>query len=228
MLPFEKKRENFPERDLRSHQGLQFSRSVVSNSLRPHEPQHARPPCPSPTPGVHPNPRPLIRRCHPTTSSSVVPFSRLQSLPASGSFPAGQFFASGGQSVGASASASVLPLAAFKGSLRFPGHARCPHSHRSAPPESVLLWACSLQGSPVAPEPHFFGWKVLVLLSLRSSPLLPKLHRTGWFSGQMARGKKKKARFPPPQILWDTGANIPVPQREVGFFLGILGASPHG
>ena len=86
---------------------VQFSCSVVSDSLRPHEPQHARLPYPSPTPGVHPNPCPLSRWWHPTISSSVVPFSSCpQSFPASGSFP----FASGGQSIGASASASVLPM----------------------------------------------------------------------------------------------------------------------
>ena len=88
-----------------------FSRSVVSNSLQPHEPQHARPPCPSPTPGVHPNPRPLSRWCHPTISSSVVLFSsHLQSFPASGSFQMSQIFASGGQRIGVSASISVLPM----------------------------------------------------------------------------------------------------------------------
>ena len=88
-----------------------FSRSVVSNSLRPHEPQHARPPCPSPTPGVYPNSRPLSRWCHPTISSSVVPFSSCpQSLPASGSFPRSQLFAAGGQSIGVSVSTSVLPI----------------------------------------------------------------------------------------------------------------------
>ena len=70
----------------------------MSNSLRPHKPQHARPPCPSPTPGVHPNPCPLSRWCHPTISSSVVPFSSCpQSFPASGSFPVSQLFASGGR-----------------------------------------------------------------------------------------------------------------------------------
>ena len=70
---------------------VQFSHSVVSNSLWPHEPQHARPPCPSPTPGVHPNPCLLSQWCHPAVSSSVVPFSScLQSLPASGSFPMSQ------------------------------------------------------------------------------------------------------------------------------------------
>ena len=90
---------------------VQFSRSIVSDSLRPHEPQHARPPCPLSTPGVHPNPCPSSRLCHPATSSSVVPFSSCpQSLPASGSFPMSQLFAWGGQSTGVSASASVLPM----------------------------------------------------------------------------------------------------------------------
>ena len=88
-----------------------FSRSVVSNSLRPHEPQHARPPCPSPTPRVHPNPCPLSRWCHPTISSSVIPFSSCpQSFPASGSFQMSHLFTSGGQSIGVSASTSVLPM----------------------------------------------------------------------------------------------------------------------
>ena len=89
----------------------QFSHSVVSDSWRPHELQHARPPCPSPTPGVHPNPFPLSRWCHPTISSSVIPFSSCpQSFPASGSFPMSQLFASGGQTIGVSASTSVLPM----------------------------------------------------------------------------------------------------------------------
>ena len=89
---------------------VQFSHSVVSDFLRPHELQHARPPCPSPTPRVHPNPCPLCQWCHPTISSSVVPFSSCpQSLPASGSFPMSQLFAWGGRSTGVSASASVLP-----------------------------------------------------------------------------------------------------------------------
>ena len=90
---------------------VQFSRSVMSDSLWPHEPQHARPPCPSPTPGVHPNSCPSSQWCHPTISSSVVPFSSCpQSFPASESFPMSQLFASGGQSIGAPASASVLPM----------------------------------------------------------------------------------------------------------------------
>ena len=88
---------------------VQFSRSVVSDSLRPHESQHARPPCPSPTPGVHPDSRPSSQWCHPAISSSVVPFSSCpQSLPASESFPMSQFFAWGGQSTGVSALASFL------------------------------------------------------------------------------------------------------------------------
>ena len=90
---------------------VQFSRSAVSDSLRPHEPQHARLPCPSPTLGVHPNPCPSSRWCHPTISSSVVPFSSCpQSFPASGSFLMSQFFQSGGQSIGVSVSTSVLPM----------------------------------------------------------------------------------------------------------------------
>ena len=87
-----------------------FNHSVVSDSLWYHEPQHARPPCPSPTPGVHPNPCPLCRWCHPTISS-VIPFSSCaQSFPASGSFQMSQLFASGGQSIGVSASTSILPM----------------------------------------------------------------------------------------------------------------------
>ena len=83
---------------------VQFSCSVMSNSLRSHESQHARPHCPSPTPRVHSNTCPVSRSCHPTISSSVVPFSSCpQSFPASGSFPMSQFFASGGQSIGVSA-----------------------------------------------------------------------------------------------------------------------------
>ena len=90
---------------------VQFSCSVVSVSLRPHGLQHARFPCPSPTPGAYSNSCPSRRWCHPTILSFVVPFSsRLQSFPASGSFPMSWFFASGGQSIGVSASASVLPM----------------------------------------------------------------------------------------------------------------------
>ena len=90
---------------------VQFSRSVMSDSLWPHELQHARPPCPSPTPGVNPNPCPLCRWCHPTISSSVIPFSSgPQSFPTSGFLKMCQLSASGGQSTGVSASTSVLPM----------------------------------------------------------------------------------------------------------------------
>ena len=90
---------------------VQFSRSVVSDSLRPHEPQHARPPCPSQTPRVYPDPCPSSWWCHPAISFSIGPFSSCpQSLPASGSFPMSQLFTWGGQSTGVSASASVLPM----------------------------------------------------------------------------------------------------------------------
>ena len=89
----------------------QFSCSVVSNSLWPHEPQHARPPCPSPIPGVYPISCPLSPWRHPTISSSVVPFSSCpQSFPASESFQMSQFFISGGKNIGVSASTSVLPM----------------------------------------------------------------------------------------------------------------------
>ena len=90
---------------------VRFSRSVVSDSLRPHESQHARPPCPSPTPGVHSNSCPSSPWCHPAISSSVMPFSSCpQSLSASESFPMSQLFAWGGQSTGISALASFLPM----------------------------------------------------------------------------------------------------------------------
>ena len=89
---------------------VQFSRWVVFDSLQPHGLQHARPPCPSPTPGVYSNSCPLSRWCHPTISSSVGPLSCLQSFSASESFQMRQLFTSGGQSIGVSASTSVLPM----------------------------------------------------------------------------------------------------------------------
>ena len=104
MLAFWKKSYEKPS-------SVQFSRSVMSNSLWPHELQHSRPPCPSPTPRVYPNSCPLSRWGHPTISSSVIPFSSCpQSFPASGSFQISQLFTSGGQSIGVSASASVPPM----------------------------------------------------------------------------------------------------------------------
>ena len=99
----------YPQNGIAS--SIQFSHSVVSNSFWPHGLQHAGPPCPSPTPGACSNSCPSSQWWHPTISSSVVPVSsRLQSFPASGSFQMSQFFTSGGQSIGVSASASVLPI----------------------------------------------------------------------------------------------------------------------
>ena len=109
----QKKKRVAEDEMVRKHHfsSVQFSPSVVSNSLQPHEPQHARPPCSSPTTGVYPNSCPLSLWCHPTISSSVVPFSSCpQSFPASGSFPMSQLLASGGQSIRVSASTSVLPM----------------------------------------------------------------------------------------------------------------------
>ena len=95
---------------IKSFSSVQFNQSVMSNSLWPHESQHVRPPCPSPTPGVHSDSRPSSPWCHPAISSSVVPFSSFpQSLPASESFPMSQLFAWGGQSTGVSALTSFLP-----------------------------------------------------------------------------------------------------------------------
>ena len=110
-LPREKGRAGNKLEDWYALTSVQFSRSVVSDYLWPHESQHTRPPCPSPTPGVYSNSCPSSRWCHPAISPSVIPFSSCpQSLPSSGSFSMSQLFAWGGQSIGVSASASVLPM----------------------------------------------------------------------------------------------------------------------
>ena len=110
---------------LASSEDLNFQFSSVTQlcpTLRPHGLQHTRPPCPSPTPGVYSNSCPLSQWCHPTISSSVVPFSsHLQSFPESGSFPMSQFFASRGQSTGVSASTSILPMNTQDWSLGWTG-----------------------------------------------------------------------------------------------------------
>ena len=140
---------------------VQFSHSVVSNPLRPHELQNARPPCPSPTPRVHSNARPSSRWCHPTVSSSVVPFSSCpQPLPASESFPMSQHFTWGGQSTGVSALASVLP--------------------KNTQDWSPLEWTgwISFQSkglSRVFPKPQFKSINSLVL-SFLHSPTLTSIH----------------------------------------------------
>ena len=99
------------DKNSKTYSSVQFSHSVVSDCLWPRDLQHTRPPCPSPTARVYPNPCPLSQWCHPTISSSVVPFSSCpQSFPALESFPISQLFPSGGQSIGVSASTSVLPM----------------------------------------------------------------------------------------------------------------------
>ena len=108
--PISQKQPQTIQKQMGRVSSVQFSHSVVSNSLRPHGLQHARPPCPSPTPEVYSNSCPLSQWCHPIISSSVVPFSCLQSYPESRYFQMSQFFASGGQSIRASASTSVLPM----------------------------------------------------------------------------------------------------------------------
>ena len=120
---------------------VQFSRSVMSDSLRPYRLQHARPPCPSPTARAYSNSCPSSRWCHPTIASSVVTFSsRLQSLSESGHFPMSQFFASGGGNIGASALASALP-ASIQGWF--------PFGLTGFPVGGSLLVPCSLPGPPV-------------------------------------------------------------------------------
>ena len=123
---------------------VQFSCSVMSDSLPPHESQHARPPCPSPTPRVHPNSCASSWSYHPAISSSVVPFSSCpQSLPASGSFPVSQIFESRGQSIGALASASVLPMnihSKVKISFKIHTSNRCPRGCKESDVTEWLNW----------------------------------------------------------------------------------------
>ena len=140
---------------------VQFSHSVVSNSLQPHGPQHAGPPCPSPSPGVYSNSCPLSRWCHPTISSSVVSFSSCpQSFPASGSFQMSQFFASGGQSIGVSASTSVLPV----------------NTQDWSPLRWLVGSLCSPRDSQESsPTPQFKSINSLAL-SLLYSPTLTSIH----------------------------------------------------
>ena len=175
---------------------VQFSHSVVSDSLQPHGPQHTRPPCPSPTPGVYSISCPLSRWCHPTISFSVIPFSFLQSFPASGSFLVSQLFASGGQIIVASASASVLPMniqdwfpLGWTGliSLQFKGLSRVfssttvkEHQFFGAPPSSwssshmylsvaASSWPLFISLKNVIPKLLCFSWFLLVAYSFMNS-----------------------------------------------------------
>ena len=128
---------------------VQFSHSVVSDSLRPHEPPHTRPPCPSQTPGVYPNPGPSSCWCHPAISSSVVLFSScLQSFPASGSFPMSQLSAWDGQNIGVSVSTSVLPMntqdwspLGWTGWISFQSKGLKSLLQHHSPKASILLWS---------------------------------------------------------------------------------------
>ena len=140
---------------------VQFSGSVMSDSLRPHELQHARPPCLSPTPIVHPNSCPSSRWCHPATSSSVIPFSSCpQSLPASGSFPMSQLYTWGGQSTGVSALASVLPK-----------------NTQDWPPLEWTGWIlCSPRDSQESPPTPQFKSINSAVLSFLYSPTLTSIH----------------------------------------------------
>ena len=140
---------------------VQSSYSVVSISLHRHEPQHARPSCPSPTPRVYPNSCPSSQRCHPTNSSSVSPFpSCLQSFPASGSFHMSQFFISGGQSIRVSASASVLPM----------------NTQDWSPLDGLIGSPCSSRDSQESsPTPQFKSINFLALTFL-CSPTLTSIH----------------------------------------------------
>ena len=137
----------------------------MSDSLQPHESQHSRPPCPSPTPGVHSNSRPLSQWCHPAISSSVVPFSSCpQSLPASGSFSVSQIFAWDGQTIGVSASASVLPM--------------------NTQDWSPLGWTgCSLEGLMLKLKLQYFGHLMQKADSFEKTLMLGKIEgrrKRGW------------------------------------------------
>ena len=148
-----------------AHYSVQFSHSGVSDSLWPHGLQHARLPCPSPTPGVYSNSCPSSQWCHPNISSSVVPFSsHLQSFPALGVFPVSQLFASGGQSIGVSASTSVLPMNTQNWS---------PLGWTSwiSLQSKGLTTLCGVQ----SPPPQFKGINSLVL-SFLHSPTLTSIH----------------------------------------------------
>ena len=149
---------------------VQFSHSVMSDSLRPHGLQHIRPPCPSPTPRAHSDPCPSSQWCHPTISSSVVPLSScLQSFPASGSFPRSHFFASGGQSIRVSALASVLPMNIqdwFPSGwtdwifLQSKGLSRV---FSNTTVQSLNSWALSLLYSPTLSHPYMTTGKTVAL-----------------------------------------------------------------
>ena len=154
-----------PTNTIQNRSSGQFSHSVVSNSLRSHEPQHPRPPCPSPTNRVYSNSCPLSWWCHPNVSSSVIPFSSCpQSFPASGSFQMSQLFISGGQSIGVSASTSDLPMNTQDWSpLGWTGWSPCsPRDSQEPSPtplfKSIISLVLSFLYSPTLTSIHNY-WK---------------------------------------------------------------------
>ena len=167
---------------------IQFSHSVVSDSLRSHESQHARPPCPSPTPGVYSNSCPLSWWCHRTISSSVIPFSSYpQSFPASGSFQMSQLFTSGGQSIGVSALASFLPK----------------DTQDWSPVEWTVGSPCSPRDSQESsPTAQFKSINSLVLSFLYSPPLT-SIHdywKIYWRFTEPSPAHQNKTQFPPQSV----------------------------
>ena len=160
-----------------SVQLVQFSHSVMSDSLWPRRLHHTRPPCPSPTPGTCSNSCPSSWWCHTINSSSVVPFSYFQSLPVSGSFPVSQFFASGGQSIGVSASASVLPM-----------------NIQDWFPLVLMVWSpCSPGNSQEpSPTPQFKSINSLVFVWLLNNclPSLTELYLSSFAVSQWCKSKE--------------------------------------
>ena len=146
------------------HNSVQFIHSVMSDSLLPHEPQHTRPPCPSPTPRVHSDSRPSSSWCHPAISSSVVPFSSCpHSLPASESFPMSQLFAWGGQSIGVAASASVFSVSFrmdWLDCLEVQGTLKSLLQHHSS---KVSILRCSAFFTVQLSHPHMTTGKTIAL-----------------------------------------------------------------
>ena len=198
---------------------VQFSRSVVSNSLWPQESQHARPPCPSPTPGVHSDSSPSSQWCHPAISSSVIPFSSCsQSLPASGSFPMSQLFAWGGQSTGVSASASFLPKKSQGWSpfrmdwLDLQGTLKSLLQHHSAKPSILqrsafftvqLSHLCMTTGKTIALIRRIFVGKVMfVLLNRLSRLVITFLPRSKRLSISWLQSPSEVIFQPPQNKVW--------------------------
>ena len=177
---------------------VQFSHSVMSYSSRPHESQHTRPPCPPPTPGVHTDSCASSQWCHPAISSSVVPFSICsQSHPASESFPMSQLFAWGGQSIGVSALASVLPMniqdwfplgrtglisLQSKGLSKVFSNAIAHQSHFCFRPLHLFIHQPPFTPRSLLPADFFLVFRVSTPLSSpqRSLSWLPKPHNTSW------------------------------------------------